>query len=158
MTVRLGRGEERRAKACPVCGAPGRVVRAETLRALLKPEPGERVTESRYRFCGAQACDVVYFSEDGPQRFNREDLTVRVGVKETKGPRPICYCFGHTAEEMIEQIKGTGRTSVPDDIRSRLETEGCHCERTNPQGSCCLGVVLAFAEEAARRFGHGGCS
>jgi hypothetical protein len=113
----------------------------------------KRMTEGRYRFCASQGCQVVYFAEDGSHVFKQPELTVRVGVKETEAPRPICYCFGHTIEDMEGQIRQTGRTTVPEDIRARLDTEGCHCEVTNPQGSCCLGVVLSVAEEAAKRQG-----
>jgi hypothetical protein len=147
---------ETRLMTCPSCGAKGKTVKTETLRALVRSEAQGRITDSRYRFCGTQGCDVVYFAEDGSHVFGRSDLTVRVGVKETEAPRPICYCFGYTVEEMFAQIRQTGRTTIPDAIRTRLESEGCHCERTNPQGSCCLGVVLSFAEEGMKRFGRQG--
>jgi hypothetical protein len=145
--------KEHRIPTCPSCGTNGKVVRPETLLSLLRAEHQDRVTEGRYRFCGSPDCEVVYFAEDGSHVFHRPDLTVRVGVKETDAPRPICYCFGFTAEELYEQIRQTGSTTVPDQIRTRLEQDGCHCERTNPQGSCCLGVVQVFAEAGMKRFG-----
>lgn len=145
--------DEVRLTNCPACGAKGKVVRAETLRALVAVEFQQRISEGRYRFCATQGCPVAYFAEDGSHVFHRAELTVRVGVKETDGPRPICYCFGHTIEEMEEQIRRTGHTTVPDEVRTRLETEGCQCEVTNPAGSCCLGAVLAAADEAAKRLG-----
>lgn len=101
----------------------------------------------RYRFCATPGCEVVYFAEDGSHVFTRSDLSVRVGIKEVEPPRPVCYCFGYSVEDIIEEIRMTGRTTVPDRIRVRLDSEGCHCETANPQGSCCLGVVLAIAEE-----------
>lgn len=85
--------------------------------------------------------------------FAKADLRVRVGVKETEAPRPICYCFNHTVEEIFGEIQRTGKTTVPEDIATRLNTEGCDCVHTNPQGSCCLGVVNAFAKEGMLRFG-----
>jgi len=140
-----------RLMTCPSCATKGKIVKIETLRSLVKAEHQGRITEGRYRFCGAQACDVVYFSEDGSHIFTRPELTVRVGVKETEAPRPVCYCFGHTVEAIFEQIEQTGRSTIPDDIRTRLDTQGCDCEHTNPQGSCCLGVVLSIAEEGMKR-------
>lgn len=138
-----------RLRICPRCGTRGKIVEDVTLRSLIKPEELSRLTEGPYRFCATQGCDVVYFAEDGSHVFTRGDLTVRVGVKETEAPRPICYCFHHTVEEIFEEIRRTGRSTVSDDIRARMDVEGCHCERTNPQGSCCLGVVQSFVEEAA---------
>lgn len=138
---------------CPVSETKGKPVKTVTLRSLIKEEQQHRITEGRYRFCDAQGCDVVYFAEDGSHVFTKADLRVRVGVKETEAPRPICYCFNHTVEELVDEIHRTGTTTVPDDIASRLNTEGCDCVHTNPQGSCCLGVVNAFAKEGMLRFG-----
>lgn len=138
---------------CPVSGTKGKPVKAVTLRSLIQEGHQHRITEGRYRFCDAQGCDVVYFAEDGSHVFTKADLKVRVGLKEAESPRPICYCFNHTVEEIFSEIQRTGKTSVPDDIASRLNTEGCDCVYTNPQGSCCLGVVNAFAKEGMLRFG-----
>lgn len=132
---------------CPVAGTPGRRVSHTTLQALLKPEAYTSLAPLRYRFCATPGCDVVYYAEDSSHVVTRSDLIVRVGIKELEAPRPICYCFGYSVEEMIEEIRLTGHTTVPDRIRTRLEAEGCHCETTNPQGSCCLGTVLAVAEQ-----------
>ncbi|MHB9146281.1 MAG: putative iron-sulfur cluster-binding metallochaperone [Symbiobacteriia bacterium] len=133
-------------RACPECGLVGKKVDLVTLRSLIKSEEQSRITEGQYRFCGTQGCDVVYFAEDGSHVFLRADLSVRVGVKEAEAPRPICYCFHHSIEEITDEIRRTGTTHIPEEIRSRIETEGCHCEETNPQGSCCLGAVLRVAE------------
>ena len=132
---------------CPVAGTRGNRVTDTTLRALLKPDVHASLPPARYRFCATPGCSVVYYAEDGSHVVTLEDLVVRVGIKETTAPRPICYCYGYTVEEMIEEIRLTGSTTVPDRIRRRLEFEGCHCETTNPQGSCCLGTVLALAAQ-----------
>jgi len=105
------------------------------------------VAPARYRFCATPGCDIVYFAEDGSHVFTRSDLQVRVGIKEAQPPRPVCYCFKYAVEDMVEEIRLTGRTTVPDRVRTRLESEGCHCETTNPQGSCCLGTVMAIADD-----------
>lgn len=137
---------------CPISGTKGKLVKAVTLRSLIKEEQQKRITQERYRFCDAQGCDVVYFAEDGGHVFTKADLKVRVGVKETGAPRPICYCFNHTVEEIFDEIQSTGTSRVADDISSRLNTEGCDCVHTNPQGSCCLGVVNAFVKEGLKLY------
>lgn len=140
---------------CPVSGTKSKAVKSETLRSLVRTEQQARIGEGPYYYCDAQGCDVVYFAGDGSHVFALADLTVRVGVKEREAPRPICYCFGHTVEEVLEEIRRTGRSTVADDIRTRLKSEGCDCEHTNPQGSCCLGVVTSFMKEGMKRFGGG---
>ncbi len=130
-------------------------MRLETLRSLILPSRQGRITAGPYRYCDAPGCDAVYFAEDGSHVFTKADLKVRVGAKESDPPRPICYCFNHTYEEIAEQIRRTGASGVPAEIRSRLETEGCDCVHTNPQGSCCLGTVLTAVEEASKAIGKG---
>lgn len=138
---------------CPSCGNNGRAVKTITLYSLIKKERQDDITDSRYFFCDSRGCDVVYFTEDGSQTFHKQDLVVRVGVKEDSPPRPICYCFNHTIEEIFEEIKQTGKSTVMNDIRSRMKKDGCSCETKNPQGSCCLGTVEYFVKEALRQCG-----
>lgn len=135
---------------CPVSRTKGKLVKTVTLRSLIKGEQQDRITHGRYWFCDAQGCDVVYFAEDGSHVFTRADLKVRVGVKETAAPRPVCYCFNHTVEEIFDEIRRTGTSTVPAAITSRLNTEGCDCVHTNPQGSCCLGIVNGFVKEGIK--------
>lgn len=140
---------------CLSCGNNGKAVKATTLYSLIKKERQDSITDSRYFFCDSKGCDVVYFTEDGSQTFYKQDLVVRVGVKEDSPPRPICYCFNHTVEEIFEEVQKTGKSTVMDDIRARMKKGGCSCETRNPQGSCCLGTVEYFVKEAFSRFGKG---
>jgi len=121
------------------------------LQSLLKSDRRALVTGGTFRYCGQRGCEVVYFAEDNSRVFTLTDLTVRVGAKVDEPPRPLCYCFGYTAEQMLEEIRDTGRTEIPEIIRSRIGSDACRCERTNPQGSCCLGAVTAFVSEALSR-------
>lgn len=138
---------------CPSCGNNGKAVKATTLYSLIKKERQDSITDSRYFFCDSKGCDVVYFTEHGSQTFYKQDLVVRVGIKEDSPPRPICYCFNHTVEEIFEEIQLTGKSTVMDDIRAHMKKGGCSCETRNPQGSCCLGTVEYFVKEAFRQSG-----
>jgi copper chaperone CopZ len=121
-------------------------VRPVTLRALLKPELAAGVADADYRFCSATGCDVVYHGPGGP--FTKDQLTVAVGVKETAGDRPLCYCYGHTVATIKDELRSKGRCDALDDIRRRMAACGCACERTNPAGACCLGAVARCIEVA----------
>lgn len=148
---------------CPACGNQGRGVSLVTLRALLK-NTGEfsiagadddgcesaagngsgckpMTKASGYRFCDFPNCDVVYFAEDSDVTFTKSDLRVSVGVKETTGERPLCYCFGHTMASIKKELLATGRSDALEDIRAKMNDPGCHCETENPSGACCLGSV-----------------
>lgn len=138
---------------CPSCGKEGSTVKAATLRSLIWKERQGRITVNRYFFCGSHGCDIVYFPGGGSQAFYKEDLTVRVGVKESEAPRPICYCFNHTVEGIFDEIKRTGKSTAIDDIKSRMKKDGCSCETKNPQGLCCLKTVEQIVKEAFHQFG-----
>ncbi|BDU73166.1 putative iron-sulfur cluster-binding metallochaperone [Mesoterricola silvestris] len=131
----------RTASACPACRTEGKPVKPVTLRALLQPHLRSEVKDEMYRFCASPDCALVYFSADGAQSFARVDLTVRVGVKERSGPRPLCYCFGHSAESVRDEWIVTGKSTVLESIKAEVKAGTCHCEVTNPGGGCCLGDI-----------------
>lgn len=138
---------------CPACGGEEKEVKAITLRSLLRPEKQTLIDDSRYFFCGAPGCEIVYFSDGGSRTFIKTDLTLRVGVKEDSPPRTICYCFGHSVEEIFEEVERTGKSTVADKITRRIKEEGCSCETKNPRGTCCLGTVQEYVREAYAKFG-----
>lgn len=140
-------------RKCPACDAAGKPVKLVTLRALLKPEKSAEIDDKSYLFCGSPGCGLAYFSEDGSRTFSKEDLTVRVGIKESVSPRPVCYCFDHSMEEIFDEVERTGKSTVVADIRKRIQEEGCSCETKNPQGGCCLGTVQGVVQAAFARFG-----
>jgi copper chaperone CopZ len=136
---------------CPNCKKPGRKVKTVTLANLLRPERHPAIGDRRYYVCATAECDTVYFN--GESRFGKADLVVRFGLKETTAPRPVCYCFGHTIEEIHGEIARTGQSTVLDSIKADMKDPGCGCEQTNPLGACCLGTVKAVVEEGFRLTG-----
>jgi copper chaperone CopZ len=137
---------------CPTCGKKGKTVTPRTLRALLQDEFVVQVAEAEYRFCDAKDCNVVYFGHG--RTFLKSQLKVAVGVKETGGERPLCYCFGHSIATIQEELRTKGRSDALEDIRKKMKDPGCACEVTNPSGSCCLGPV-GRGMETARAELHG---
>lgn len=145
---------------CPSCGRKAKRVSTVTMGALLRDELARPlVTNGRgscdtdrggcrpvkddtgWRFCEAPNCDVVYFSEEGDAHFTKSQLKAPVGVKETSGERPLCYCFGHSVASIKDELRTKGRCDALDDIRAKMKEPGCRCEVENPSGSCCLGSV-----------------
>lgn len=145
---------------CPSCEKKAKRVSTVTLGALLSDEfaqqfktdghsccasDGEGCTsihgDTGWRFCDSTDCDVVYFSEEGDTTFTKSQLKVSVGVKETAGERPLCYCFKHSVATITEELRTTGNSAALEDIRAKMKDPGCRCEIENPSGSCCLGNV-----------------
>lgn len=119
-----------------------------TLHALVQDEfQGRIADDADYYFCDAKGCDVVYFTTDG-RTITKPQLKVEVGVKETAGERPLCYCFGHSAATIAEELGTKGCSDALEDIHRKMKDPGCACEVKNPSGSCCLGTVAKGIETA----------
>jgi hypothetical protein len=83
--------------------------------------------------------------------FTKPDLKVRVGIKETDDPIPLCYCFDHSREDIRRDIEATGKTSVLEEIKAEVQGGFCACEVKNPSGACCLGDITRAIQEAKQR-------
>ncbi len=135
--------------ACPECGRPGRKVGRKTLESLLLPEARARLAaDAHYRFCATHGCTTVHYPEGGGEAFHLPDVRVRVGQKRPGPPTPVCYCFHHTEEEIAEEIRRTGSSTIPAAITAQVQAGACACETENPEGVCCLGNVRAAVKRA----------
>ena len=133
--------------SCTESGSTGKRFDRITLEHLLRPEHQSRIGSGQWFFCPDPDCAVAYFDAEG-NSLDTSALCVRVGAKDKTPPRPLCYCFGHTFEEVQEEVAATGTSTIPDRIAEKCR-QGLHdCERKNPQGSCCLGNVRAAMKEA----------
>ncbi len=139
---------------CPACGKRGRKVKRVTLDSLLRPERRGDIGEDAYYVCTTPRCDRVYFSASNARTFRKSDLAVRFGLKETDAPRPVCYCFDHTIEEIHDEIRRTGASTVVNSIKADMKGPGCRCEYTNPLGGCCLKTVQAAVANAFGAIGN----
>ncbi len=126
---------------CRECGQKARPVMRLTMESLLKAPELPRLADHSYYFCATPACTTVYFSIAANSYFYKSDLRVRVGVKETEDPVPVCYCFGFTEKMVLDEIHEEGYSTIPDKIRIGVKAGNCACEVMNPSGKCCLGAV-----------------
>ncbi|MEO8349271.1 MAG: (2Fe-2S)-binding protein [Acidobacteriota bacterium] len=133
-------------KRCPVSGTIGGSVDLVTLKALLTGVALRRLNGRAYRFCPDPCCDLVYFDRRADSVFGKDDLRVRVGVKETEDPIPVCYCFDFTIADLRNDIANRGETDIPASITAEIQAGHCACEVRNPRGSCCLGDISRALE------------
>jgi hypothetical protein len=133
--------------ACPVNGARSKQVDMLTVKSLVRQLP-LGMPNTQYYFCEALGCDAVYFPLDTQAPlFHREDLVVRVGAKEIEDPLLVCYCFGFTRQDIWDEIRSTGKSTVATRITAEVEAGRCACEVKNPSGKCCLGEVTRAARD-----------
>lgn len=140
------KNEEKISAQCLKCGNIGRPVKIITLEHLLKEEKLSFMRDVQYFFCSTLNCDVVYFSNKG-DAFYKTDLKIRVGIKETEEPIPVCYCFGYTKKMILDDIAQNGHSTIETKIKEAIKLKGCRCEITNPKGACCLGDVAKIVKE-----------
>jgi len=130
----------------------GRPVADATIRAMLDPEQAARLLSAKRRFCRTPSCEVLYYGPEG-RVARKQDARVRVGLKETEDPIPLCYCFGFNRADVEREIAQTGGCAIPALIASEIRAGRCACEIKNPSGACCLGDVRAAVGEALQRAG-----
>ncbi len=142
--------KKHRGGVCPVNRQKGQSVDSETLRHLIRSSKRGEVKDAGYCFCKAPDCDTVYYHPESGQCFEKGDLIVRVGLKETEDPVWVCYCFGISKKMIVDEITRTGKSASGGRIRRDVAAGNCACEIKNPSGRCCLGEVLAVEKEAQK--------
>jgi len=133
---------------CPMNGQVTKPVGRRTVEGLIKPEVKSVLRSQPYYFCDAPDCDTVYVSALGDHVITKDMLTVRVGIKETEDPIPLCYCFGYDRKDVFDDIRLKGNTDVQKVITQRVRAGECRCEETNPSGGCCLGNISRAIKQA----------
>ncbi len=129
-------------------GERTRTVGRRTVESLVKPEVRAILTPQPYHFCDAPDCDTVYVSALGDHIITKDMLLVRVGIKETEDPIPLCYCFGYDRKAVHDDIRRNNDTDIQRIITERVKAGECRCEETNPSGGCCLGTVAKTIQHA----------
>jgi hypothetical protein len=140
---------------CTCCGRPARRVPARTVRALVREDLRGSVMAADYGLCLNPACAQVYTAPAAGRGFVKSDLVVRVGYKEQQGPHLVCYCFDHSVEDVEDELRRTGSTTIPDRIAAEIKAGRCACDVKNPQGACCLGNVHEAVRQARARLAGG---
>jgi hypothetical protein len=135
--------------ACPACGQKGKSVDGATVKSMLSVSLNQ-IKNSPYYFCQNRDCSTVYFSEDGLQSFDTDEVRERVYQKEPDADDVfVCYCFQHTVGEVLNATPN-GHTTILDDINAGIKAQQCACDLRNPQGSCCLGNVRGVIKQAEK--------
>lgn len=136
---------------CPVCNDNGVKVPNITLESHLKGESMIKFDANLiYKFCKNKDCEVVYFSENFNKIFKKNNLKTKVTLKDSGLDVNVCYCFGHTRKSVLDEIKSTGESMVLDEVKKKMKDPGCFCEKSNPQGGCCLSNVKEWVAKAKK--------
>ena len=146
---------EGRSPQCSKNGQACKPVGRRTLESLLKPEAKSALIQQPYYFCDAADCDVVYISALADHLIMKDHLKVRVGIKESEDPIPLCYCFNYDRKAIVDDVKEKGKTDIPKIISVHVKAGECRCEETNPSGRCCLGTIHQVVKTAMNEIKNG---
>lgn len=118
-------------RRCPVGGKECSEVSARTIAYHIRDSWKWNDKAGRYFFCDDPACAVVYFGDDG-SIIQKPQLRTRLGVKDTFDDTLVCYCFGVTRANALDD------SSIRDYVLTQTKNKLCSCETCNPSGRCCL--------------------
>jgi hypothetical protein len=131
---------------CPKCNEKAKGVLEKTLKHLLTYKAKESLScLDGFYYCKTPSCEVIYFRDT--EIFTQKDMSLVVGLKKDADPATVCYCFDWNKEEITKEIKENAISVALEDIKYKMDTQGCECEILNPSGSCCLGDVRKAIEE-----------
>jgi len=134
---------------CPTCGVKGHPIKQLTVDSLAQDTVLQRLkSREGFFYCPTPTCPVAWFQPETGGMVDKSELKVRIGMKETSDPRPICYCFDHDAVDFEKEIQEKGQSEIPATIAAKCKQGLDRCGETNPQGSCCLGNVNRVVKAA----------
>lgn len=136
---------------CPNCGVEGQKVKNITVRSMVLDNLIENVGDQDFFFCRTPDCPVVYFDSISGRRFDKHDVKVRVWLKETEDPIPVCYCNEVTEKEILDEILKNGCPPALEEIQKRTGAgKGGKCLTRNPSGRCCHPAIKAVLQKGRR--------
>lgn len=116
---------------CPVNGKEYTEVSATTIMHHINDPWLWKEKNQRYYFCDDPECNVVYFGQDD-SIIEKFELRMPVGIKEKSKSALVCYCFGITSDEALNNPEA--RAFVVQKTKENI----CACKTRNPSGRCCL--------------------
>ncbi len=120
---------------CPRCGTTGPVVGERPVRPH-RPT----AAEGPWRFCPETTCGVVYHLDGNV--LETAELRTQVDHKALDKPTPVCFCFSHTRDDLVDDLRRHGgESTIQASIKEAVAGGFCACEHLNPSGRCCLADV-----------------
>lgn len=116
---------------CPSCGEEQAEVSARTIAHHIKQSWQWEESDQKYFFCDNPQCNVVYFGENN-STILKPQLRTQMGLKENSDDALLCYCFGISKADVINNPR------IKDFVIEKTKQRLCSCETNNPSGRCCL--------------------
>ena len=123
---------------CPICGIKGKKVPLITVKALLK-DKNHYLNDLDTYICINRKCGVIYFQEENPKYFIKDDIKTQIWFKSSLNEQIICYCHNIKLTDIIEIVKNSEDLSLnKEKIFEILKIEEKDdCVHNNPVGESC---------------------
>jgi hypothetical protein len=123
------------ALSCPSCGRVGPIVGVDPVR----PHRHDAI-DGTWQHCATPECPVVFYLDT--DIVDADSVVTQVGAKATGRPTPVCFCFAHTADEIVADAAAHGGVStIKAEIKQAVAGGHCACEHLNPSTTCCLADI-----------------
>ena len=120
---------------CPSCGEIGPIVGMAPVRPH-RP----KAADGAWQHCATPGCAVVYYLDTAT--VDADAVIAQVGHKATDRPTPVCFCFGHTADDLIADAAAhDGVSTIKAEVKQAVADGHCACEHLNPSTMCCLADI-----------------
>lgn len=120
---------------CPSCGEAGPIVGV----APVRPHRHDAI-DGTWQHCRTADCPVVFYLDT--DIVDADSVVARVGSKAIDRPTPVCFCFAHTADDLVADGAAHGGVSaIKAEIKQAVAGGHCACEHLNPSSKCCLSDV-----------------
>lgn len=128
---------------CPVCAQVGPVVGAYPVRPHCL-----NATDGAWQHCSTKGCRIVFYLDE--MTLDEDAVITQVGRKAPHQPVPVCFCFAHTADDIVIDAATHGGASTTKAAVKQAVADGhCACEHLNPSTKCCLPEIHHTLKAAA---------
>lgn len=130
------------AMPCPSCRQVGPIVGTAPVRSHQRD-----AVDGAWQHCPTPECPVVYYLDEAT--VDTDTVVTQVGHKATDRPTPVCFCFAHTAEDLVADADANAGTStIKAAIKQAVADGNCACEHLNTSTKCCLADIHRTLQEA----------
>jgi hypothetical protein len=122
-------------RPCPSCGEVGPIVGS----APVRPHHHDPA-DGAWQHCPTAGCRVVYHLDQ--ITVDADAVIAQVAHKATDRPTPVCFCFAHTADDLVaDAARNGGASTIKSAIKHAVADRRCACEHLNPSTKCCLADI-----------------
>lgn len=123
---------------CPICNVQGKNVPLITVKSLIK-DKNYYLNDNNIYICINRKCPVIYYQEENPKYFIKDDIKTQIWFKSSINEQIICYCHNIKLIDIVEIVKNSEEKDLTKEkIFEKLNVkEEKDCLYNNPLGESC---------------------